>query len=73
MRFLVGLAALTYTVTQVHPLLWFFMFLAGVAVVATLFAFWPLFLVLIIVVGGFWLALEALAWDARRKDRRPPW
>lgn len=69
MRFLIGLAALTYTATQVHPLLWFFLFLGGVLVVATVLAFWPLLMVLIIVVGGFWLARQVLAWDARRKER----
>lgn len=58
MKFFVGLAALTYTLGQVHPLVWFALFLGGVAVVATAIAFWPVVLLVVIAVGTLWIVAQ---------------
>ena len=69
LRFLAGLAAFTYTVSKVPVLGWLILIMAGLLAAATIIAFWPLLLVLVIVVGTWWLAVQVLRWDAQRKAR----
>lgn len=66
MRFLIGLAAATYVVSAIPALVWFFLFLLGVALLCALLWWWPVLLVLAIIYGTWRLA----RWAENRERAR---
>jgi hypothetical protein len=57
MRFLIGLAALTYTLATVGPLGWFLLFMATVFCVALFLVAWPWLLAGAAVLGS-WVLVQ---------------
>lgn len=71
MRSLVGLAALTYVLKSIPPLGWFIVFMLGAVLVATFIFWWPLILVVGIVLIAWWVARRVE--NARRRAKWDDW
>jgi len=66
MRFLIGLAALTYTLRSIGPIGWFIGFMLLVLLCAIFLTLWPVLLVVGIVLGLFAVARYVEKRQARK-------